>query len=81
MFSELENILICFYWCLRMVEFRICCKPENVIATCAIGDCSGAAAFVHSLTFYCDFYSLKIHTAVKASNLKKLKVILICKAS
>ena len=64
-----------------MLEFRVRCKPENVIVTCAICDCSGAAAFAHLLTFYCGFYSLKIHTVVKASNFKKLKVILICKTS
>ena len=42
-----------------MLEFRAHCKPENVTdVTSAISDSSVSATLVHSLNFFCGFYSL-----------------------
>ena len=47
---------------LRMLEFRVRCKQENVTVACAISDCRVSTALIHSLNFLMQsFYSSKKH--------------------
>ena len=65
-FWELEKLPICLSWCLRMLEFRVRCEPENVTVTCAVFDCSFSTTFVHSLNFL--LWSSRKHSRERMSN-------------
>ena len=57
------------FMCLRMLEFRVRYKPENVIVTCPISDYSGSATFVYSLNFLLrSLYSLLKNGPERTSN-------------